>query len=327
MARFSFRKPKTEEDGDLPESLEGDEGTTLLEDEDDSEGGRPRRLLIILGLVVILAGGGYLAWNLFLEPAPPPPPAPRPMAIPPVAKAPAPAPPAPAPATVPVPPPAKAPEAAKAPAVKPEAKPPVAPAKPEAKAPAQSAKPEAKTPVQPAKPEAKAPPQPAKSEAKAPVAPVRSAGTGSFSVQVGAMAMQENAERLRRQLEEKGYKATVRQGTAHIAKHVVTVGEFGGRREAEDTSRRLSVDGFPAQLLAADGKFAPQIGAFFSLDEAIDLARELQKKGYAPKITSRQVNTTVYQVRHGGFDSRAAAVTRGEELRAKGFATFMVVRD
>jgi cell division septation protein DedD len=312
MAKFSFRKAKTDEETDLPELVEGEEGAAELDDAEDADGGggRTRRLLILLGLVVILAGGGYLAWNLFLEPPPPPPPV-RPMPAP-AAKAPTP-PASPAPST-------PAPEA-KAPA--PASPAPTAPA-PAAKAPAPA---KAGTKTAPAPPAAKASEKAPAAKAAAKVEPKPAATAGSFSVQVGAMAMQENAERLRRQLEEKGFTAAIRQGTAHLAKHVVTVGDFGGKREAEELSRRLTVDGFPSQLLAQDGKFAPQIGAFFSLDEAIDLARELQKKNHAPKITSRQVDTTVYQVRHGSFASRAEAVKRGEELRTKGFPTFMVVRE
>jgi cell division septation protein DedD len=104
------------------------------------------------------------------------------------------------------------------------------------------------------------------------------------------------------------------------------VGEPTSKPEAEELARRLNVDGFPSQLVAVGSKYTPQIGAFFNLDEAIDLARELQKKNYPPKITSKPAKTTVFQVRHGRFDSRAAAVKRGEDLKSKGFNS-MVVQD
>jgi cell division septation protein DedD len=84
------------------------------------------------------------------------------------------------------------------------------------------------------------------------------------------------------------------------------------------------VDGFPSQLISVEGKFTPQVGSFVSLDEAIDLSRELQKKNYRPKITSSTKTGTLFQVRHGQFDTRAAASTRGEELKAKGFNAWVV---
>lgn len=302
MARFSFRKRTTEEEG-LPE----EEGTEVgAPEESGGQTGGVRRILIIAGIGVILIGGWYLAQSLFFAPSPPPPSPARPVTPAPPAKAPAPAAPtkeaAPAPAA-PTKPPAK--EVAK-PA------PPAPPAKAAARA------------KEAAPPEKAAPP--AKVEAKPAEKPAPKAAPANYSLQMGAMVMVENAEALKRKLDTSGFPTAIRKGTAYVTKQVVTVGEPTGKREAEDLSRRLNVDGFPSQLLAVGGKYTPQIGAFFNLDEAIDLARELQKKNYPPKITSKPTTTVVYQVRHGKFDTRAAAVKRGEELKSKGF-NFLVVRE
>ena len=140
------------------------------------------------------------------------------------------------------------------------------------------------------------------------------------------MVMEENAEALKRKLDGSGFPATIRKGTAFVSKQVVTVGDPSNRNEAEELARRLNVDGFPSELVNLGGKYTPQVGAFFNLDEAIDLARELQKKNYHPKITSKPASTVVYQVRHGKFDSRNDALKRGEELKSKGFY-FLVVRE
>jgi cell division protein FtsN len=279
MARFSFRKGSTEEEG-LPE----EEGTEVsAPEESGSASGGVRRILIILGIGVILVGGWYLAQPLFFAPSPPPQVPVRPVTPAPPAKAPAPA--------VPTK------EATPAPAA-----PAKAPTKEEAK----------QAPAAP----------PAKAEAK----PAEKPTPTRYSLQIGAMVMEENATALKRKLDASGFPAVIRKGKAYVAKQIVTVGEPSGKRDAEDLSRRLNVDGFPSQLLAVGGKYAPQIGAFFNLDEAIDLARELQKKNYSPKITSKPTTTVVYQVRYGKFDSRAAAVRRGEELKGKGFS-FLVVRE
>ncbi len=138
------------------------------------------------------------------------------------------------------------------------------------------------------------------------------------------MAQEANAQNLKRKLDEMGFEAVVRKGSGFANSHVVTVGEPTGKREAEDAARRLNVDGFPSQLVAVEGKYVPQVGAFVNLDEAIDLARELQKKNFRPKITSKPATTVLYQVRHGQFDTKAAAVKRGEELKAKGLNAWVV---
>jgi cell division septation protein DedD len=328
MARFSFRKQESGpggEDEGLP-PLEGDIGDSEAgvagpdsPPPDEEGGGRTRRLIILAGIGIILIGGAYLANQLFLAPAPPA--TVRPTAPPLQAKAPVslipkqalPSPAAPTPSTTQ--------GTAKA---GPPATPPAAAAKPVTPGP----------PLPPAKTTtpAKAPPAPSKAGAEpaprpeGPKAAVKRslAHAEVYTLQVGAMVVEENAQNLRRRLDENGFQATVRKGTASVAKHVVTVGDPSGKREAEDLARRLNVDGFPSQLLAINGKFTPQIGAFFNLDEAIDLARELQKKNYQPKIRSSSANTVVFQVRHGRFGSRAAALKRGGELKAKGF-TYVVV--
>lgn len=300
MARFSFRKRTTEEDV-VPEVVPEEEGAELRAPDEGGGGtGGSRRILIIAAIGAVLIGGWYLANQLFLTPPPPPPPAVRPAVPAPPAKAPAPA----APKVDMKAAPLKTEEAGKSRTVLPELQ--------------REAKP-AKAPL--AEKKAPAP----KVEAKAPTKPATAPPT-SFSLQVGAMVMEENAETLKRKLDESGFSSVIRKGTAFVTKQVVTAGEPTGKREAEDLSRRLNVDGFPSQLLAVGGKYTPQIGAFFNLDEAIDLARELQKKNYHPKITSKPANTVVFQVRHGKFDSRTAAVRRGEELKAKGF-NFLVVRE
>jgi cell division protein FtsN len=329
MAKMNLDRQGSEDEG-LPE--EGDSGLDNLEPVEDLGGGeegrgKSRRPLILL-LILVLLGGGFLAYKLFLQ-APEPPPAP--VVARPAAPPASPAVPAPAPAKPPVAAPAPPPVPSPAPTLPPAPTPPV-PSK--AESPAQ--------PVAPPAPPAKAPavPAPGKAESakpapakKAPAAEAKpaekaTAPKGTFSLQVGAMVVRENAEALKRKFEQNGYPASIREGKANVSKHVVTVGDPGTKAEAEELARRLTVDGFPSQVVTIGGKYTPQVGAFFNQDEAIDLARDLQKKNFAPKITARPTNTVVYQVRHGRFSSRSAAVKRGEELKAKGHtSTFMVILD
>jgi len=301
----------------------------LPQEEPQKEAGRTRRIVILAGVGVLLIGGLYLANQLFLSP-PPPPPGPPPRTAAPVPRG---ATPAPAPATAPVTPPAppakaetKAPPAT---AATTGTKAPLPPAKAEAKGAPAVAKADANAPA-PAAKSARPPLAPPSLQAKAaaPPAPLAKAAAPalatSFSLQVGAMVQQSNADALKRKLDAEGFPAKIRKGSVFLNKHVVTVGEPAGRSEAEELARRLNVDGFPSELVSLEGKQTPQVGAFFTLDDAIDLARELQKKNYRPKITARPVTTEVYQVRHGEFVSRAAAKQRGEELKAKGFTPVVV---
>jgi len=331
MSRFNFGKRTPDDEGIPPEPIEGE--TEVGAPSDFVEGGsRMRRPLIFALIGVLLIGGAYLA-NLLFFSAPPPPPIPTRPTMPVPAAAPPPAPvqtkeaPPGSPSTLPsrteakgetkgtapvTPAPPKAPAPAKAaqePAAPAKAGPPATPAPASKAAPAQASK--------------APPPLIAKTEKQAPAKGVASTAKG-FSVQVGAMAQEANAETLKRKLDAMGFQAVVRKGSGFANSHVVTVGEPTGKREAEDLARRLNVDGVPSQLLVVEGKYAPQVGSFVNLDEAIDLARELQKKNYPPKITSKPATTALFQVRHGQFDTRAAAMKRGEELKAKGFNAWVV---
>ncbi len=328
MARFNFVKRTPEDDAIPPEPIEGE---TEAGPPTDLVGGgsRMRRPLIFALIGVLVIGAAYLANVLFFS-APPPPPIPVRPAVPvPPANVPAPAPQTKAPvpaAPVPIPKP-------------PEAKTETKTATPQPSAPAKTvlekASPSAKTLLEPAGPTKAVPPVAAapagkavpgpgtKTEKHAPAKGAASTARG-FSLQVGAMAQEANAEKLKQRLEALGFHALVRKGSGFANSHVVTVGEPAGKREAEELARRLNVDGFPSQLLTVDGKYAPQVGSFVNLDEAIDVARELQKKDYRPKIISKPATTVLYQVRHGQFDTRAAAAKRGEELKAKGFSAWVV---
>jgi cell division septation protein DedD len=337
MARFDFGKRTPEEDESIPpEPLEGESeigGPSDLV----AGGNRMRRPLIFALIGVLLIGGAYLANVLFFS-APPAPTIPARPAVPvPPAAAPTPAPqtkaPAPAaPAGVPKQPEAKA-ETKAAPS-QPSAPSKAAPAKafppvktsPAPTAPSKATPPATLAPAGKAAPAqaGKATPGPiVKAEKQAPAKGAVSSAKG-FSVQIGAMAQEANAETLKQKLDAMGFQAVVRKGSGFANSHVVTVGDPTGKREAEELARRLNVEGFPSQLLPVEGKYAPQVGSFVNLDEAIDVARELQKKNYRPKITSKPATTVLYQVRHGQFDTRAAAMKRGEELKAKGFNAWVV---
>lgn len=254
-----------------------------------AEGRGPRRIFLVAAVLVILGASAYwVAVNFLLTPPPPSPPS-KPIPVQPVVpKSQAPAPMAQAPQEV----------------VK---------AKPKGE-PRTEEQPKS---ISPPQPEPQKPAQEAAVSAKP-------APSITYSLQVGAMVQEQNAQALKKKLAELGYPSRIRKGSIYMTKHVVYVGGYASREEAETLARRLHVDGFPSQVFPLENRFFAEVGAFFSLDEAIDLAHELQKKNYPPKIVSSPINTTVYQVRIGPFGSQAEALKRKEELKAKGFTSFVV---
>lgn len=290
-----------------------------------------KRLVIIGVIGLVLVTGAYVYTTYFTEPPPPPPPplalrqvTPKPPpATPPTVKLPETKPEEVKPLTPPPPdvPPVEEqtvtepPEGEETPAIarRPAERPQV-----EAK-PTEAPKATAKS-VQAPLPEKKpVPPQTAKVEGP------KGKGGGRYTIQVASLVMERNALSLKERLEKLGYNPTIRKTTVPITRHWVRVGEFTSREEVEGTARRLNVDGFPSNIVdLGQGKFTLEIGSAFNLNEAIDLAHNLQKKNYASKIVSKSTPTPVHQVQVGEYGDRAEALQVIEELKGQGFAPILV---
>lgn len=148
-----------------------------------------------------------------------------------------------------------------------------------------------------------------------------------YAVQVASLVRENNALSLKKRLEDMGLVTDVRKITIPITYHRVYAGEFSSREEAERTARQLNVDGFPSTVVTiAGGKFAPEVGSFLRLNQAIDLARTLQTKNHAAKIVSEPTPTPVYQVRVGSYENRAQAGEALQLLKSKGLDPLIVKR-
>ncbi len=294
-----------------------------------------KRLVIISVVGIILIGAVY--WYTTRAPeAPPKPPAlprrvtkPRPpkpltpiepperkpkVAKPPVAVAP----PTPVKKRAVAPPEEKVPKA-EAPVAVPPKIPPKAPS-PIAKLPETPR--ETPKPAEPQAQAAKPAPEP---PAKPTVPEVRE--RGRFSVQVASLVVKRNALSLKKRLEKLGYDPIIQKIKARITRHRVTAGEFRAREAADQTARSLGADGFSSRLVEGEhGQFAVEVGWFFNQNDAIDLARRLQKKNYTSKIVSKTALTPVYAVRVGAYEKRSEAFPAIKALKRKGLAPILVSR-
>ncbi|MFQ5802763.1 MAG: SPOR domain-containing protein [Candidatus Methylomirabilales bacterium] len=291
-----------------------------------------KRLIIISVAGLVLIGGAYWYTNWHNQPSrTPPPPRPRPVRQ--VAKPRPPRPPTaatrlqvkPKPARLPVASPRVAgPRAKQSPT--PAAKQLPAPLKVEGpKVPSKVAKPVV-TPRESLKPVS----PPAQVERPTPKRLARATEPTAkpekrYSVQVASLVIERNALALKKQLEKLGYSPTIEKTTAPIKRHRVYAGEFSSRDAAEQTARRLGVDGFSSNMVETEQrKFALEVGWSFSLNGALDLAHGLQKKNYASRIVSHVSPTPVHVVRVGSYKDRSDAVRAIEALKTKGFAPLIV---
>jgi cell division septation protein DedD len=75
-----------------------------------------------------------------------------------------------------------------------------------------------------------------------------------------------------------------------------------------------------------NGKFRLDVGSPARLDDAIDLARNLEMKNYTAKIVSQPASTPVHQVWVGEYGDRAEALKTLEALKRQGFTPVIVKR-
>ncbi len=208
---------------------------------------------------------------------------------------------------------------------------------PEPKTSPQVAKPVEARPEPPKPPEPRPePPKPAETVARAEqptpqplpqVAQPAGKTKAGYSIQVATLVLEKNAVSLRERLEKLGYSPEVRKTTARITRHRVTSGEFTSREEAEQAARRLQADGFSSNVVEGeDGKFRAEVGSFFRQDDALDLARILEKKNHAVKVVSQPASTPVYQIWVGEYENQAEALKTLGTLERQGLHPVLVRR-
>jgi tetratricopeptide (TPR) repeat protein len=151
-------------------------------------------------------------------------------------------------------------------------------------------------------------------------------GEGRYILQVATLVVEQNALSLKSRLEELGYAPLIRKVTAPITRHRVYGGEFSSRAAAEQAARHLQADGFPSTLIEEGEKFWLEVGSSLRLDDAINLARNLEKKNHPAKIVSQPVATPVHQVSVGDYADRAEALKALEALKRHGFTPLVVRR-
>jgi cell division septation protein DedD len=146
-----------------------------------------------------------------------------------------------------------------------------------------------------------------------------------YTLLVASLVDKQNAFSVKRRLEDLGYTPVIHMSSAPITRHRVYGGDFGSREEAETTARRLNVDGYASKLVETEGRqYRLEVGWYFSLKEARDLANTLKKRNYNPTIVSKTTPTPVHQVRVGKYTDREEALKAVRSLEKEGLVPRVV---
>lgn len=142
-----------------------------------------------------------------------------------------------------------------------------------------------------------------------------------YTVLVASLVDKRNALSVKSQLEDLGYTPVIHMSTASVTRHRVCGGEFSRREEAEMNARRLNVDGFASNLVKTKEKtYRVDVGWYFSLKKATDLANLLKAKHYNPTIVSEAAPTSIHQVWVGQYADREEALKVVRSLEKEGLA-------
>jgi cell division septation protein DedD len=143
---------------------------------------------------------------------------------------------------------------------------------------------------------------------------------------VASYVEEKNARSLMKDLKEQGLSPKlIKKGKATLTQHSVYLGDFSSPEEAGEMGARLQADGIRVTLKPMEkGHYSFLVSSSFVLNDAIDLAHELQKKDYSARIRSSQVQAPVYQVFVGRFSERTQTAESVQRLQEMGHSPIVV---
>jgi cell division septation protein DedD len=146
---------------------------------------------------------------------------------------------------------------------------------------------------------------------------------GLYVVQAGAFTNISNAQALRKNLEDKGYKSYITVSGFNVDKRIfrVLVGKFPDRKQAQSLSEEIKKKENLQVIVALKppkDKFVVQAGCFPEMTPAKALRKKLADDGYNAYITlSGTGKDKRYNVLLGEFLDRAEAEKLSEEIKKK----------
>jgi hypothetical protein len=146
-----------------------------------------------------------------------------------------------------------------------------------------------------------------------------------FAVEFGPFLTPVDAERTERQVNHVGYQTVRFRQQTGAGLYGVFVEHLPGPREAQALVKTLGEQGFPAANVLDTGEtLRVRVGDARLLHGAVQLGESLRAKGYHVRVEAQPGEAQTFVIRHGNFDSREEAETRGGELARLGLPNYVV---
>jgi len=143
----------------------------------------------------------------------------------------------------------------------------------------------------------------------------------SYSIQLGAFSVKENAKDFVKKVQQKGIKPIIDVRQANKVTYSVITGEFNNKESGNAALEGLKKAGFkPTLEEKSSGQFSLIAGKFPNQNKAQKLRSELTNKGFLSSVSSQESQQTTYAVQFGAFSNLKQAKLSQTELSQLGIA-------
>ena len=156
-------------------------------------------------------------------------------------------------------------------------------------------------------------------------AQVAAAGTGKYSVQVGAFILDSSVAELEKKLHELGYEPLFKKGSTTAMMNMLTVGPFGNTNSAKAALSRLKTAGVDSNVRRRnDGSAIINAGSYLLEENATSIMKKIRSLGYPVKLGKREAKLPMTFVRVGTYPDMDSAKSVKTELKGKGLDGIIV---
>jgi len=159
----------------------------------------------------------------------------------------------------------------------------------------------------------------------APIAKPKKKPERSWSIQVGAFSIKDNADRFSKKLKDKGFRTQIRNKITTSQKYFVLSGLFPEEKSAVERMKQLSEKGYKSNLKKLEtGDYTVILGQFRSKSLAEKLKKDLRQKGFMASAPKMPASQTTYTVQVAGYDSVKTAKKDKVRLASLGFKSSFI---
>ena len=156
-------------------------------------------------------------------------------------------------------------------------------------------------------------------------APRLTAAQSRYFIQVGAFSVKANADRVIKRLMSGGFSPLVQTRTTRSSMHVVFIGGFADESSPQNMIRELRQKGLNPVLKKNDnGSYSIILGQERSKTKAESIKEELTRRGIFTSLKRMKIDSRIYIVRVGSFDSNTNAVQNQKKIETMGYTGTLI---